>query len=1117
VIKDDLKKILNNLLDKPDIFDLLDFLKFLFLGKLSKKSEKSTGYYTNSVRHLRNLYDDDNINDLRKRISQSKKDIGNFNRKMFRRLYSYYCKLIFKYFNGLENEIEIENPKDKSKTKINKNKILDKLRHYQQSFILPILLDLNNYTDNFKISEYLDCIEFDNLFKFLHNLDENNPYKKLKNDFDDLNKELNNDILTKLYKFSITPAEIQKLMKTLFLYYFKNFVETLKELSNEKLELEDIEEFSDDLRILIKILQLLYLNKFEIFNNLNFIFPKQIFLTSYAKIFNNYISQKRINQESDKIKEKFEKSYISYSEIIYDLLPLIVLYKLELIKINDNDLDTIYNNILKNILKLDFNNQEKFSLSEIFFNENEIEKNNEKIIVYSIKNPSQIPDLELLLPQIKNLPINIDRDKFKIDENKLGKIKLKEKKKHQLVTLESSKPVFGHIEQFKIISNEIQIINSENNKEIKNKNLKINFNISVSDKSEFEQEYPIKDSNYLYYNELKEDLELRNRPQINSQEVKNKIVEFENKITELSNLKEEIKEEMKINYEILAKIHNLRTIIYKFFFNNEQIDIKSLNSEIYFDDIFKDRLIKLIENLNAHKTNKNFKEILGLIKDEETMYYERNRYLRMKLDKIKDHLYSIKKLNEKNKNINITNIDSNKKNKIKIEDYNLLINNIFNILKNKFKNNNEKNYLFKCGIILSKNLINKFSNCEIKSIQILPPKYPSRTCVANICLSSPYKSFLPKIFKDPGFRSLMNEFQSHFKQLGKEEIVLGVDDNRLNSYYVFSFSILSKNYNIKGSINDFIKINPTNNDQNFKNLKILISHLAGVKYYENKVNFIDKVLRLFFKLNKDKVYTKLVPSKDNIYKNEEKPIEFSDVLFSVVRYWELKRQKLMRISAGLKRLNRILYETKKQEYEKEYKIKLEKYNVKEVFKNDLINLAKLYRRKTEIYLLAKRYSNLRIAIKNYLLRSFFFILYIVRPKVVAIEKLNIRDKGATGWMALVTQGMFDDIKEFLQIIQEWFDQSDANQYKFEVIEVPPQYTSQICFEYNLKSKKDQISKNVYRINADYGFYYDKSFNINIIVLHFNASLNIALRGIKLKKGVIISAGFVTFFINDGNG
>ncbi|MHA1899043.1 MAG: hypothetical protein ACTSU2_16740 [Promethearchaeota archaeon] len=451
--------------------------------------------------------------------------------------------------------------------------------------------------------------------------------------------------------------------------------------------------------------------------------------------------------------------------------------------------------------------------------------------------------------------------------------------------------------------------------------------------------------------------------------------------------------------------------------------------------------------------------------------------------------------------------------------------------------------------------------------------------------------------------SILEKLQKSFPQPNSANSVLGIDDNRLNCLYTFAYSYFSlsdknnlyipwteisvlknrqkglkkkerKSQEIKdtitaidsqikkiededekkkeplcerieknkdnidvGDINKIIKIKEDKGDKgdeegiSVEGITKLIAWFSG-----KNVNWVKKVFDNVFEYGTindgERDYTGYyirVPTSEAPYKfGGAKPCEFSDYLMAPIKYMEEKRGHLRRHAIGLARkIKRLSSELK---YDNKSPLDLSDEGKRKLFRLKIL--------KNQYY---NKFSNLRNSIAEYLLRSFWLILYITRPDYVAYEKLNFKQGGQRGFLALIVQGMFDNINSFLNKAQEWMNYIEPG-YSFEKITVSATNTSKIAFRNNILRGYPGALSEVHRdISADYCFVphvvckgkeedkdkgkEDLLFEVEfeIIVSHIEAAKNIGFKVIleiwahNLIKGLEMRRSLVIFYEGWGEG
>lgn len=390
-------------------------------------------------------------------------------------------------------------------------------------------------------------------------------------------------------------------------------------------------------------------------------------------------------------------------------------------------------------------------------------------------------------------------------------------------------------------------------------------------------------------------------------------------------------------------------------------------------------------------------------------------------------------------------------------------------------------------IRLSSNLFDKIKKgATINNIQILPPKYPSRRCIANVCLAafSDLARPKPKIMTPPNNAyAVLAKIKDHIKKVVKgAEVFMGIDDNRLNSLYTFSFSFMRSSdleniFNSKELKNNLLTLNKmiivddsksqntqqTNSKESFspiiiktKDMEQIILACAGIRNLsdeeQKKYNIKRKGAGLsqsnfhpfFDKLQAhvlSKIYKPKVDEPDN--PTEQVSPGFSDYLMAFVKYQAEKRDHLKKHIAGLQKKNKLELKNLQKKNSKDAKsLKLEL--------NDVVQ-QRIFRRKTDKHNYYTKYSNLRKAIDDYISKVLAMTIYLIEPKVIAHEELKFSDKsveegGQGGYIKQISQSMFKNFETFSARIKNWFTvEGQQNKYIPEFVPVNATNTSKISF------------------------------------------------------------------------
>lgn len=483
-------------------------------------------------------------------------------------------------------------------------------------------------------------------------------------------------------------------------------------------------------------------------------------------------------------------------------------------------------------------------------------------------------------------------------------------------------------------------------------------------------------------------------------------------------------------------------------------------------------------------------------------------------------------------------------------------------------------------IMLSSNLLKKIYNgANIGGIQILTPKYPSRNCIANVNLKGPINVHYPRpafldnldqpkknsdeklpdhVVQVNNARNILSKIKNHLKkEFRSNTMYAGLDDNRLNSLYTFAFSFITEE-NLKKISDETIteadaalqtldtmimvsdipaqSANPSATKTvpqpitiTTKEMEQIILACAGIRNLndiEKEKYFLKRKDRdlsespfhpLFDKIQEYVLSDLVIPKADDPDNpNDKKNPQFSDYLMAYVKYQAEKRNHLRQHITGLQRLN------KPQLRELKEKNKLP--NATPSYKLNLSSPAerRIFRRKTDKHHYYDRITNIRDSIGRYLLNVTALVIHIIEPKVIAHERLNFKEGGQRGFLALITQGMFKDFKEFSDIIKHWFHKEEIEeteggnggdsqgkkakpssyQPKFEG--VPAQYTSYYSFTYrNILRLPAEFCEVDRSSNADYSYLIrppDDKLQVRgeIVCSHEESAANILYRAYKNK-------------------
>lgn len=368
-------------------------------------------------------------------------------------------------------------------------------------------------------------------------------------------------------------------------------------------------------------------------------------------------------------------------------------------------------------------------------------------------------------------------------------------------------------------------------------------------------------------------------------------------------------------------------------------------------------------------------------------------------------------------------------------------------------------------IRLSSNLFDKIKNgATINNIQILTPKYPSRRCIANVCLAAfsdlarpKPKIITPSVNKTSPIETynILNKIKKHISEkLQGNSVYMGIDDNRLNSLYTFTFSFMTEQdldeiasaqslpkltKNLM-TLNKLIVVNSSNssnnpktnsNDSNtnsngsdktntnnsnansnkinpisisIKEMEQIVLGCAGIRNLsqdeKNKINEKRQKSGLpniefhpFFEKLREHVLSNIIKPTIAQPDNPTEKVEpeFSDYLMAFIKYMAEKRDHLKKHIAGLQKKNK----KQIQELVKSNKSKkIVKNEDDPSIKLDLSDneQQRIFRRKTDKHNYYAKYTNVRKAIDDYISKVLAMTIYLIEPKVIAHEELKFSDK-----------------------------------------------------------------------------------------------------------------------------
>ena len=510
-------------------------------------------------------------------------------------------------------------------------------------------ISLTNYKDLEKCTELLFMIEdklnYNIYIQYLNNLilENNNKIKYIENELEKNNFE-------KLIKIEIIEKEIEELQQNKNIDNIFDIEKKIKKQEQNKIELieiskEIINNFQERYTSIININNKTYLKITNPFN----------FEIENVTIDDDYENIKLISKEISKYKDKLKINQLNvndnYFEIEYNnsknMTQEIILLELEyaIIKLNiENQITNLYDKIqINNIIEIS-GDYETFDDKYIYFktkknneiiykkdifnktiiSENIEGVNDEKYLIkntYTIKN-NWIEDViwDIKLEQLENeviiIKINtIESEIFEKNENKYYTLDIKKNniKKIEEYRLKNKSQIYNEIEEIILKLNELKQSKYEN---IRLEAQKINL-------TNIKQEYNFAEIKVCYDNKNKIEL-------LNDKETKFKIKEIELiKIYEKCKLKD-------IDEKTQLKIDEI--------YENRLIDIeKSLDliKEIYFKLLEKEKEITTIEIEDVFTKIENLKELIKLIKTENT-YLEEIK----KIESEKDYT-KLKSLEEK--------------------------------------------------------------------------------------------------------------------------------------------------------------------------------------------------------------------------------------------------------------------------------------------------------------------------------------------------------------------------------------------------------------------------------------------------------------------------------------